>query len=95
MKILNVNARYPGSTHDSYIWKTSLIFFMLEEKSENSQENIGYLLGMYIIHLKIISSFKYCKTVCLFLPRRFGLSATTMVDDTYQKSTFGRRKTIQ
>lgn len=45
MRILNVNARYPGSTHDSYIWKNSYIFILLEEQYERGHLNESWLLG--------------------------------------------------
>lgn len=50
MAILNVNARYPGSTHDTHIWKNSKVFtsleasFNLEEQRENIYRN-SFLLG--------------------------------------------------
>lgn len=36
MRILNINARYPGSTHDSYIWGCSVISAFLEETVEEN-----------------------------------------------------------
>lgn len=49
-RILNINARYPGSTHDAHIWKNSKVFtlleanFNLEDQSENIYRN-SFLLG--------------------------------------------------
>lgn len=50
MRILNVNARYPGSTHDTNIWKNSKLFtlleatFNLEDQSDNIYRD-SFLLG--------------------------------------------------
>lgn len=49
-RILNVNARYPGATHDTHIWKNSKIFtlmeanFNLEDQSDNIYRS-SFLLG--------------------------------------------------
>lgn len=32
MRFLNVNARYPGSTQDAFIWNNSIIYSLLERK---------------------------------------------------------------
>lgn len=46
MVILNVNARYPGSTHDSFIWSNSLVFTFLENLyQQNSSDWNKWLLG--------------------------------------------------
>ncbi|KAG5900103.1 hypothetical protein JTB14_016072 [Gonioctena quinquepunctata] len=42
MKILHVNAKYPGSTHDSYIWNTSNVNEFLEQLYGRGFE--GYFL---------------------------------------------------
>ncbi len=50
MRILNVNARYPGATHDTHIWKNSKLFTLLEanfnlaDQSENIYRD-SFLLG--------------------------------------------------
>lgn len=50
MRILSINARYPGSTHDTRIWHNSEIFTLLEENFNlhNQHDNIyrdSFLLG--------------------------------------------------
>ncbi|KAF2901644.1 hypothetical protein ILUMI_04539 [Ignelater luminosus] len=45
LKILNVNARYPGSTHDAYIWHNSAIQPLVENIYRRNQNNLFYLLG--------------------------------------------------
>lgn len=42
--LLNINARYPGATHDSAIWETSSIHRHLKNKYRNGRRNC-YLLG--------------------------------------------------
>ena len=42
--ILNVNANFPGSTHDSFIWRQSAINTHLQNAFENGQRNT-WLLG--------------------------------------------------
>lgn len=44
MRILNINARYPGSTHDSHIWDGSKVLPVI--KQLNSQDNKTWLLGI-------------------------------------------------
>lgn len=43
LRITNVNARYPGRNHDSYIYGNSQIYTHLE--SQHQQGHIYYLLG--------------------------------------------------
>ncbi|KAJ6639786.1 putative nuclease HARBI1 [Pseudolycoriella hygida] len=50
MRFLSVNARYPGSTQDAFIWNNSLIFSLLERQYSlaNQENNIyrdGFLIG--------------------------------------------------
>lgn len=50
MRILYINARYPGSTHDTFIWHNSKIFELLESQFnlEDQNQNIyrkSFLLG--------------------------------------------------
>ncbi|KAG5869229.1 hypothetical protein JTB14_035665 [Gonioctena quinquepunctata] len=42
--IMNVNANYPGSCHDSFIWRQSQIKFHLQNDYQNGQRNT-WLLG--------------------------------------------------
>lgn len=44
MEILNVNARYPGSTHDAFIWRASAIKRLMEGNYAAVQKNT-WLLG--------------------------------------------------
>lgn len=45
MNILNVNARYPGSTHDSFVWKSSIASAHMEDEHEIDPDTNQYLLG--------------------------------------------------
>ncbi|XP_037047877.1 putative nuclease HARBI1 [Bradysia coprophila] len=61
MRILYINARYPGSTHDTFIWHNSKIFgllesqFNLEDQSQNIYQNsfmfgdLGYPLEPWLM----------------------------------------------
>lgn len=54
MKIIHVNAKYPGSTHDSYIWNNCNLLPIL--KQLHNRRHTFYLLGEYkyiIIYLNI------------------------------------------
>lgn len=43
MTILNINARYPGSTHDSHIWESSVINPLI--KQLNLEDNKTWIFG--------------------------------------------------
>lgn len=43
MRFLNANARYPGSTHDSLIWRSSSIQPLVKELHRNNNET--WILG--------------------------------------------------
>lgn len=43
---MNVFARYPGSTHDSFIWRNSNVEQFLRTLPEDQMGNF-YLLGMF------------------------------------------------
>lgn len=44
MRIRHINARYPGSTHDSFIWKCSLPNMFLRNISARMQGNFPYFI---------------------------------------------------
>lgn len=44
-KFINVNSRYPGSTHDSYIWGTSGILGMFETEYISPERQRYWILG--------------------------------------------------
>ncbi|KAJ8914226.1 hypothetical protein NQ315_003589 [Exocentrus adspersus] len=45
LRISNVNARFPGSTHDSHIWRESAVSRIMEQIYRQDEENNLYLLG--------------------------------------------------
>jgi len=46
MKILNVVAKWPGSTHDSFIWRSSSLHHMFEE----GHVQCGWLIGKWLFN---------------------------------------------
>lgn len=42
---MNVNARFPGSCHDSYIWHNSAVSEIMENIYRRNPQNIFFLLG--------------------------------------------------
>ncbi|XP_039307749.1 putative nuclease HARBI1 [Solenopsis invicta] len=44
LKILNVNARYPGARHDAYIWSNSPVRRVMERKYNDGERNT-WLIG--------------------------------------------------
>jgi hypothetical protein len=53
MKILNVNARYPGSCHDSFIWNHCNVLPVMQTLHARGHDNF-YLIGLYVLlHLFI------------------------------------------
>jgi hypothetical protein len=53
LKILNCVARYPGSTHDSYIWSNSEVYREMRHVWESGER--CWLLGSY-------DSYKFFKS---------------------------------
>ncbi|XP_055319316.1 putative nuclease HARBI1 [Sitodiplosis mosellana] len=45
MLIININARFPGSTHDSFIFGGSMLHTRLEELHQNDPATFNFLLG--------------------------------------------------
>lgn len=65
MLILNINARYAGSNHDSYIWGNSLAYSHMEQQYLQNPNNWNtWLLGMLLFYnivwhlLKLVSYFQ-------------------------------------
>ncbi|XP_017468440.1 PREDICTED: putative nuclease HARBI1 [Rhagoletis zephyria] len=44
LKILNVNAKYPGARYDSYIWSSSAVRRVMQRSYENGNHNL-FLIG--------------------------------------------------
>ncbi|KAK4874373.1 hypothetical protein RN001_013733 [Aquatica leii] len=45
LKILNCNARFPGATHDAYIWRQSPISNFMENMYRRNPGNVFFLMG--------------------------------------------------
>ncbi|KAK5647992.1 hypothetical protein RI129_002884 [Pyrocoelia pectoralis] len=45
LQILNINARFPGSVHDSAIWQASLVRRHLANEFSENRQQMTYLLG--------------------------------------------------
>lgn len=56
LKILNINARYPGARNDAYIWSASAIRRVMEFHY-NHGERRTYLIGKNNLSLEIICIF--------------------------------------
>lgn len=48
--ITNINARYPGSTHDSYTFRTSRVNTFLEQYYRAHRNEWTYLLGIFLLN---------------------------------------------
>lgn len=62
LRILGANARFPGSSHDSYIWKSSVACAHLMNEHRRNPESGLYLLGnllfgQYFITVMYMNSF--------------------------------------
>lgn len=47
MLITNINARYPGSTHDSYIFLGSQVYLFLRDLYAREPNELNFLLGTF------------------------------------------------
>lgn len=63
---MNVNARYPGSTNDTYIWNHSNVQTVLRQLHEGGYEDY-YLLGRLqkVFPLKVVASHKVTYQIVL------------------------------
>lgn len=48
LNILNCNARFPGSCHDSAIWELSIVRRLLEDEFERGNLQGSWLIGKYL-----------------------------------------------
>ncbi|XP_065365537.1 putative nuclease HARBI1 [Calliphora vicina] len=75
LKILNVNAKYPGARHDSYIWSSSAVRRVIQRSFENGNHNMfligdyGYPLEPWLMtplpnQLEGSSKFRYNEALC-------------------------------
>lgn len=48
MVITNINARYPGSTHDSFIFLGSQLFTFLRNLYEQNPLDLNFIIGIYL-----------------------------------------------
>lgn len=58
LKILNVNARFPGSSHDAHIWRQSRVSQIMEEIYRRNPMNPFFLLGDS--GMIFLSNFIFC-----------------------------------
>lgn len=48
MVITNINARYPGSTHDSFIFLASRVYTFLKNLYEQHPHDLNIIIGIYL-----------------------------------------------
>ncbi|GBP09729.1 Putative nuclease HARBI1 [Eumeta japonica] len=90
LKILNVNAKYPGARHDSYIWSCSAVRRVLQRSYENGNHifligDSGYPLEPYLMtplpnQPEGTPKFRYNESLCKArnpIERLFGVLKAT------------------
>lgn len=79
MLITNINARFPGSTHDAFIYGGSIIYNHLERLHRADPNTFNFILGIcYCCH-----SFEHHLNIKCNVSRRFGLSSVTMAHENF------------
>lgn len=54
MLITNINARFPGSTHDSYIFMGSRLYTFMNDLYVQSPHDLNIIIGTYIADFRLI-----------------------------------------
>lgn len=58
MVITNINARYPGATHDSFIFLASRLYTFLRNLYEQNPHDLNIIIGIYLFCTIFVLTFQ-------------------------------------
>lgn len=95
LSIININARFPGATHDAIIYNGSILNTHLERTYNEDPQTNNFIIGrkeQYMSHSEITMAQKLIFYL-LYNDRRLGIHALTLANENISKQRFDSSST--